>query len=484
MQMFVLLLVMSLMAREASGIAIALNLAWWSALAWSIGLYALPTALAWYVARRARRQLIDLPAHGNRTLKRLYRLNTLNRALILTIHLADIFIFDLPGVLSNAIGSWVLVNDVLLLAPPLACVSWMWWVYYPIDRHFREHTLLRQLDDGTPVFSFQTPAAYVLEQFRHQVLLILAPLLVLIGWMQFVQWLADRYDFVAQYASPISLIGALAVFALAPLLLRYIWRTQRMANGPLRERLLGLCRTHRVRINELLLWRTHGGLINGAVMGLFARARFILLTDGLIEQMDDDQIEAVMAHELGHVRRHHMPWMAVCALALIAGFSLLMQGGYWLIEQAGALAWLEGVWPRGEWVTLRPIDALTAVGAGGVAAGWFVVFGYVSRRFERQADTFAAQHLSRDDPHGLITEAGAQAMAGALRSVSDLNHQPTSRKSWRHGSIDWRVDYLMTLPGQAAADLKIDRQVRAVCWLSLLALVAILLLTEVDLATV
>ena len=36
--------------------------------------------------------------------------------------------------------------------------------------------------------------------------------------------------------------------------------------------------------------------------------RYILLSDLLLERMDDEQIEAVFAHEVGHVVHRHMAW--------------------------------------------------------------------------------------------------------------------------------------------------------------------------------
>lgn len=468
MQMLVLLMVMSVMACRASGPLVDQVHSAPVSLMAMIGVYLLPMALSWWAHRRCLQRLVHRPHLGHRWLKRLYRINSLHRASILTLHLLGLFVFNLPGFLDRAIGPYTLLNNALLLLLPFGSMSFNWWMHYPIDRHLREQSLLRQLDEGQVVFSFHSRWDYVIEQLRHQVLLILVPLGVLMIWMATVQWSARQSRWMAEYQQWVSLAGGLCVFVFAPLLLRYIWRTVRMPDGPLRDRLLALCRAHKVRIAELLLWQTHGGLINGAVMGLIAPARFILLTDGLIEQLDDEKIEAVMAHELGHVRRHHMPWMAVSAMGIIGLCSAGVDAIYrWAVVNQ----WISAGQPY--W---------THISLGIVAAGWFVAFGYVSRRFERQADTFAVQHLSSGEPSGLITHQAAEAMAGALRGVCQLNHMPTSRKSWRHGSIDWRIDYLKTLPGQPANKLKIDRQVRAIRWLSLLMLLATIGLAELDLA--
>src|SRR5690606_39266300 len=78
--------------------------------------------------------------------------------------------------------------------------------------------------------------------------------------------------------------------------------------------------------------------------------------------------------------------------------------------------------------------AILLVGAG-------FIFGLVSRRFEWQADAFAAADLSRaaaseclvPSPQCLVSDEAAGAMSGALGAVAALNHVPPRRFSFRHG---------------------------------------------------
>jgi STE24 endopeptidase len=207
-------------------------------------------------------------------------------------------------------------------------------------------------------------------------------------------------------------------------------------------------------------------------MGVFGPLRYILLTDGLVERMDDREVEAVMAHELGHVRRHHMPWMAICAIGLLGAMFLGVERGAAMVDQH--LGW-EGVHAAVLSVGLSGPSAPTRAAAGGVLllafVLWGAAFGYISRRFERQADTFAVQHLATqhlDDECGQTNDrdvpridARAVAdMAGALETVCRLNRSSTARPSWRHGSVDWRVGYLHSLVGRRIDDCPIDRHIR------------------------
>ena len=83
-------------------------------------------------------------------------------------------------------------------------------------------------------------------------------------------------------------------------------------------------------------------------------------------------------------------------------------------------------------------------------------FGWVSRRFERQADAFAVRHMAEGEH---VDADAVGVMTRALERVATLNHVPVARRSWRHGSIAWRQDYLHSLVGTSVDVSPIDRTV-------------------------
>jgi STE24 endopeptidase len=187
-------------------------------------------------------------------------------------------------------------------------------------------------------------------------------------------------------------------------------------------------------------------MLTGAVTGMLGPLRYVLLTDALLERLPEEQVEAVMAHEVGHVRRRHVPWLAAGLLASIG----VPMG---LIDLAIALGWRV------------PQIAQLGLIAGALALG-LTLFGWISRRFEWQADAFAAQHLSghrtdgrRDEGAVVISEDAVKSMSGALEAVASLNHIPRRKFSWRHGSIQRRMENLRALVGRPARRLAIDRGV-------------------------
>ena len=384
-------------------------------------------------------------------------------------------------------GNVVLLDDVIFLLPTLLAVTWGWWCYYPIDRRLREASLIRRVDLGLPVSPLWTRGQFVLNQLRHQVALILIPLLLMIGWVELVESGPVRnmlpHVFGADPAPLVSLAGTVMVFLFAPVVIRHIWDTIPLPAGEVREHMLDLCRRHRVNVREVLVWRTAGGMINAAVMGLIAPLRYILLTDALLENVKRDEVEAVMAHELGHVRRHHMFWLVAAAVtglgvlelffttiffSALSGLMLLRD----MVPATGTI--LREQWLESDHALLLPTLFCTF-------PAWVVLFGWVSRRAERQADTFAVQHLTQrmadddadaESPPRVRPEAVA-TMVGALQRVADLNHMPVKRHNWRHGSIAWRQGYLRTLIGKPIDQLPIDRQMRHIKAATLVAILII-----------
>lgn len=125
------------------------------------------------------------------------------------------------------------------------------------------------------------------------------------------------------------------------------------------------------------------------------------------------------------------------------------------------------------------------VGVGASVLGAVLTLGFVSRRFELQADAFAVADLSRhpeplsaDDAGGAavvpiasdaVTAESVAAMNAALGAVSELNGVPRNRFTWRHGTIAWRQEHLESLVGTRLEALPIDATVRWIKWGTLVA---------------
>jgi STE24 endopeptidase len=482
MQRVVLLLILPLLIRtEFSGPA---AVAWddWRAPAVFGALYGLLTLVLQILSRRTAIILETTQHKAKQAMRWWYRTLQVSRVLIVFIFYLALFVLGVVEWLQFRLGLPTLATHLLMLIPPLGMFVVVWWVHWPIEWQMHRASLLREIDEGRPIYPMPTRGAYVWSQLRHQLLIWLIPLIGVLVATDAVAALGDWLQLSTPTVGGLVFLAAVGLFALTPLMVRVIWDTVPMPDGPLRQRLLALCEQERVGIADLLLWRTIGGMINGAVIGVIPQLRYVLLTDGLVDQMPERHVEAVMAHELAHVRRRHLPWLAVAAIGTLGGVIALLDAALVLLERWGApvaaMSWQSGG-AGGQW------DGIGA--AVGLVLGlgiWFVVFGYISRRYERQADAFAVQHFARrqaegdDEPQaaeteGRVTEEAVEAMAGALESLAGLNHIRPEQANWRHGSIQWRCDYLRTLVGRPIDQLPIDRQVRQINWGCLVLLLAV-----------
>lgn len=390
----------------------------------------------------------------------------------------------------GVIGDLILIDELLAALPAFALLLWQWNAYYPVERRIREASLIRNLDRNDPVYPVWTRGQYLLTQARHHLALILGPVLPLLAWMEWLGRLAGAGGHEAVLSSAtagaLSFAGAVTVFLFAPAMIVRIWDTQPLPEGEIRSTLTHMCRRAGVKVRNLLLWKSHGGIVNAAVMGLIAPLRYVLLSDGLLDQLDRRQVSAVMAHELGHVKKKHMPTLA---LAAVGSIGLLQVGG-------GLL--LEAVAPVVRRTSQVSPDAIAGIVLALLGVLWLLGFGWVSRRVEREADVFAVRMLAEeaqaearpdqddthpndthpDDVHSprVIGEAPARQMIDALQRVADLAHIDPRRRSWRHGSIAWRQQHLRGLIGKPTDRLPIDRTMRRIRWGGIAAVLGLALL--------
>ena len=393
------------------------------------------------------------------------------------LHVVSVLVFGWLDLVRPWIGDLVLIDELVVLLVPVSALAFRYLVMHPIDRRLREAALISRLERGVPIHPFPSRARFVMLATRQHVLFMLVPLCAIMAWGEAIDRLLSALALPPDgaVATAAQMLGAIALLAMMPPVLCRLWDTVRFSAGPIRSAVQDICEAHRVRVRELLLWRTGGSVINAAVIGMLPRLRYVVITDALIESLEPEQVLAVAAHEVGHVRLRHMPWLAVCVLGCV---TLLGSGLGWLANQIPPST-LDAL-PMGE-------DGVVAALLGLTLLGVLLALGYMSRRFEWQADAFAARHLSGmrpDNPAAPITEDAARAMSSALGRVARLNGIDPRRFTWRHGSIRTRQARLRALVGRPSDQAPIDRAVRRLKLGALAVLLAGLLLTALDFATI
>ncbi|MCE7973582.1 MAG: hypothetical protein DYG92_04540 [Leptolyngbya sp. PLA1] len=356
----------------------------------------------------------------------------------------------------DSIGNWVLLDELAAISPLLLFLTLTWASTYSLERRVKEAVMLRALDEGWPMHPPLGRAGFVWSHFRHEVLLSLLPLSLINAWEELVPAGARVLGLAgtggdapsgwwAAAEGPVTWLGVLACLVVAPALMCIAWDTVPIDTGTTHERVRRVITRYRVRVRGPLLWRTHGSMLNGAVIGLLWPFRYLLFTDALIERLSGPQFEGVVAHEVAHVRLRHVPWMGAGVVACVV---LLGAAADFAARAVPEIQTAHATLP----LTLATLG-LT-----------LLVFGWISRRFEWQADAFAARHLSStlpsdSDGTAVITPEAIMAMSSALGAVADLNGLPRRRFDFRHGSVAERQRRLTDLEGRRHASLPIDRTV-------------------------
>lgn len=239
------------------------------------------------------------------------------------------------------------------------------------------------------------------------ILLIYAAYWALITWVPAVNDLRQSFEFL-EVAVHLGLVLLVSLFV--PVVVRLVLPGGPMPDGRLRRRLETFARDRGLRINQIMVWRTGGSLFATAfVIGLIAPFRYVFVTDALLRRLTEDEVMAVFAHELGHVKHRHLWWL----LAFVISFSVIMMGATLGLQ------------------VLTGTAEYDMFGMGLLLAYGYFVFGYVSRRFERQADAFAAKHTS------------PELMASVFLKLGAANPAAMKKDGWRHFSLERRVRELV-----------------------------------------
>ncbi|MDG2423631.1 MAG: M48 family metalloprotease [Phycisphaerales bacterium] len=336
-----------------------------------------------------------------------------------------ILLLDWLVIVRLQLGDMILLDELIAILPGLGGLFFLGLAWFPLERAMA-------IRHGASV---RGPLSFAWSQFSIHVLLLLLPAMIILASIETIEWLSSP-QWGEESIQLFLLVAVVLVFLATPLLIRLVLSVKPIEEGSLRDRLEQVCTSHRVRIREILLWRTGGLMINAAVVGMIGRLRYVLLTDMLVRLLPEEQAEAVMAHEVGHVRFRHMQWLFLVIISLVLAVEAAMLP---FNEQGGGLLHL-GILMAVVWIGL----------------------GWVSRRFERQADTFAAVHFTHDqvdEPGSGVTLEAVTRVVGALQAISCMNGDTTHRRSWRHGSIAFRCNNLEKLVGCPPDRLPIDRVV-------------------------
>ncbi len=205
-----------------------------------------------------------------------------------------------------ALAAFLLVTGVALSLPGLPLD---WYGQFRLEQRFGFNTTTQKL--------------WWLDRLKGLLLGIILgyPLLALI--LKLVEWMGLWWWLWAWGA----LLGfQLLMVVLAPVLILPLFnKFTPLPEGSLRERLLKLAERTRFRARSIqVMDGSKRSRHSNAFFTGFGGFRKIVLFDTLIQQLAEPELEAVLAHEIGHFKKKHIPkTLLASALGSLAGFWLI-----------------------------------------------------------------------------------------------------------------------------------------------------------------
>jgi Zn-dependent protease with chaperone function len=271
-------------------------------------------------------------------------------------------------------------------------------------------------------------------------------LLALLPFPQLTPFLHSEFG---EYASFILFLFLVLVFF--PPLVRRLWGCTPFPEGELLDHLHNFFKQQKFSAKVFIWPLFEGKVITAGVMGIIPGLRYVMITPALLESLSRDELDAVMAHEIGHIKNKHM----LLYLLIISGFSILAGVileplTYLLLSRSSFYAILT-------FTGLSAENLLTTVmGAfllGSMLLYFRFLFGYFIRNFERQADLHVFKAIGTSD-----------SIISAFEKIAILSGNIRDLPSWHHFGIGQRVDFLESCN---STPIRISRHNRKV-WLSLL----------------
>ncbi|MBC8201223.1 MAG: M48 family metalloprotease [Planctomycetes bacterium] len=331
-----------------------------------------------------------------------------------------IYSFQWTSVVRNLTQDVVIVDEALILIPPIFWLCILWWCTSPITNR----------------------TSWVSYRLRLDILLLFVPVFFLLV----ISEVSSKYGTPKEYIELIELAALVALLGLAPFLIAKILPAKEIQNYELRSSIGEVGRRAGVHRSNVLVWNTHGRIMNALAIGIILQPKTIVLTDKLIANLTPTELLAVITHEFGHHKYWHIPFLILTAVTtLICSSRIFMFMGFDMSS---------------EFIFMAELVVMTAA----------IVF--VSKQFERQADAYTAIDMSKMENSDCITTNAAQAMSQALGTIAESQHIALDRNDPLHGSIQKRQEYLHALVGYKLAEIPINTKVK---WIKITILVSLFL---------
>src|SRR6478735_10626790 len=214
-------------------------------------------------------------------------------------------------------STWAMAGFLLVIGvcSSIAALPFAWYAQFKLEERFG--------------FNTTTLKTWVLDRVKGFLLALLLgyPLLALV--LKLIEWTGTNWWL---WAAAVVIAFQLLMMLIAPAVIMPLFnKFTPLPEGALRERLFALAQrtdfpTRSIDVMDGSKRSRH----SNAFFTGFGRFRKIVLFDTLIEQLNEPELESVLAHEIGHYKKKHIPKMlVVSALGSLFAFFVVS----WLAQR-------------------------------------------------------------------------------------------------------------------------------------------------------
>ncbi|OQY48119.1 MAG: hypothetical protein B6240_05015, partial [Desulfobacteraceae bacterium 4572_87] len=350
------------------------------------------------------------------------RLNVRLSILAILLFAVAVYFFSLKQWLMviPGVAAFSVVQGLFAIALFLLYLSTLWYLAWPTYRVlFRVHVARRGFVLSNLRFNLPVLFPWVALTFFHDLL-------------SFIPWVSSSSFFNNLYGQMIFFAVFLSLLVVVmPKFIQYWWGCKPLEASEKGKHLAAFLKRKGFRYRGLLSWPIfEGRLMTAGIMGIVPRYRYIMVTDALMSTLSMEELESVLAHEMGHARYFHLLFYVL----FFVGFMVVSFG------LSDVYIYLAYVWsPLAEFISEDDARSMTLFYLS-VAVPMLVtlliyfryIMGFFMRHFERQADLYAA------------TVMGTPAfIVNALEKIAYLSGKSRDVPNWHHFSIAQRVACLL-----------------------------------------
>ena len=300
-----------------------------------------------------------------------------------------------------------------------ALLATIWYYGYPAYRRFFNYPHKRWSYIGSQI-KLNLPIL-----FPWAILTMCYDLITLLTWPS----LRNVFETETGQFMFFGLFLILLVVFLPPLI-KHWWGCSTLPDTDKKRSIVHFLRDTGFKYKEILRWPLlEGRTMTAGVMGLVPRFRYILVTDSLVDILSKGELNAVMAHEMGHIRYRHILFYILFLLGyMVISFGLFDILVYVMALQPRLLGLLSSQQElqAGIFYSVLSVPVILSI-----VLYFRYIMGFFMRNFERQADLYSARLVGGPEPTIM-----------SLEKIARFSGQSRHRPSWHHFSIAETVAFL------------------------------------------